>query len=342
MAVKFTNNAEGTLTAGVGSGDTTNMTLTAGDGLLFPTIVAASGDYFYATLVDVSDNVEIVKVTEHQNGTDVFQAFVRAQDGTSAIAFAIADKVQLRLPKIILEEFRDDIDAIETAATALTARVAINETDLAGTTNPATVPAPSTTKMYFYQDAAPATWTIDAGPADSLLAVKGGAQDYNDTGGQKLGSWTPTTHVHGGIQHTHTGPSHTHTGPSHTHTGPSHTHTGPNHTHTVDIWATDRSGSILSEASTPRLRMLGGGGSDWISASSTSNTAKGKQETTAAGGTGATAAGGTGVTGAGGTGATGADGTGVTGSSGGDNTDASSQPSTDRPQAAVGIIATKD
>ena len=110
MGIKYTNNAEGTLTAGLLSGDTTNLTLTAGDGLLFPVVVLASGDYFYATLVDVSGNVEIIKVLQHQNGTDVFQTISRAQDDTTARDFAIADKVQLRLPKIVIEELQDQID----------------------------------------------------------------------------------------------------------------------------------------------------------------------------------------------------------------------------------------
>jgi hypothetical protein len=64
--------------------------------------------------------------------------------------------------------------------------------------------------MFFYQDAAPSQWTLDAGPADSLLAVKGGAQDYNDTGGQVLGSWTPTDHTHVAAAHTHSTPEHNH------------------------------------------------------------------------------------------------------------------------------------
>ena len=349
MGIKFTNNAEGTLTAGVGAGDTTNMTLTAGDGLLFPTIVLASGDYFYATLVDSSGNREIVQVTEHQSGTDVFQTYVRAQDDTSAIAFAIGDKVQIRIPKIVVEAFRDDI--VTNAAgiatnvsdiTTLAARVTVNETDLAGTTNAGSIPGPSGTKMYFYQDTAPSQWTIDTGPADSLLAVKGGSQAYNSTGGQVLGSWTPTTHVHTGPSHTHTGPSHTHTGPSHTHTGPSHTHTGgshtlitsevPAHTHTMNgrynsqdqnstgVQASNAAGGSAASPA-PFSSSSGGGGSHSH---------------------GATSADGTGATGAEGTGATGAEGTGATGSSGTANTGSSSAPSTDRSQAAVGIMATKD
>lgn len=66
---------------------------------------------------------------------------------------------------------------------------------------------PSGTKMWFYQNTAPTGWTIDATPADAVLAVKGGSNAYNTTGGTQAGSWT---HIHAGGSHTHTGPSHTH------------------------------------------------------------------------------------------------------------------------------------
>ena len=116
MGIKYKNYAEGTLTANLGAAAVDTMVLSSNDGLKFPVIVNASGDYFYATLVDVSGNREIIKVTEHQNGTDVFQTFVRAQDDTVGIAFAIGDKVQLRIPKVVIEELQDGIDANLAAA----------------------------------------------------------------------------------------------------------------------------------------------------------------------------------------------------------------------------------
>ena len=102
MAIKYVNNSESTLAAGIGASDT-DLTVAAGHGVKFPTIVAASGDFFYATLVKVDGTREVIKVTEHQVGTDVFQVIERAADAISngtatAYAFSAADRVQCRLP----------------------------------------------------------------------------------------------------------------------------------------------------------------------------------------------------------------------------------------------------
>lgn len=90
MAVKFTNNASGTLASSITASATT-ITLTTGQGALFPSL--ASGEYFYATLVDSSNNIEIVKVTAR--AVDVLTV-TRAQDNTAARAYAAADRLELR------------------------------------------------------------------------------------------------------------------------------------------------------------------------------------------------------------------------------------------------------
>jgi hypothetical protein len=318
MGVKFKNNAESTLAGNINASVTT-FDLAVGEGNNFPIVTAGPTDYFYVTLVDVSGNREIVKVTEHQSG-DTFQVVERGADDTTGLAFVTGDKVQMRFPKIILEAYRDDI-----ATNA--ADIATNAADIAAAK--LVLYAPSGLNMYFYEDTAPTGWTINAAPADSLLSVKGGSQAYNAAGGQVLGSWTPTGHTHTGPSHTHTGPSHTHTGPSHTHTGPSHRHTGPSHTHVVPNtgWGGASQQLIQGRIQTDNT------GNQWHSTNNVS---------TQSGGTGNTGYGGTGATGASGTGATGASGTALTGASGTDATGSSSEPSTDRPQAAVGIIATKD
>jgi len=102
MTIKYVNSSESTLAAGIAAGATT-LTVQAGHGARFPTIVAASGDFFYATLVDINGVREVIKVTEHQVGTDVFQVMERAADAISngtptAYAFLANDRVQARLP----------------------------------------------------------------------------------------------------------------------------------------------------------------------------------------------------------------------------------------------------
>ena len=91
MAALITNNAAGTLASGI-SDVATTLTLSSGQGALFPS--PSGGTYFYATLVDSSLNVEIIKVTART--TDTFTTIVRAQDGTTARAFGTADIVEIR------------------------------------------------------------------------------------------------------------------------------------------------------------------------------------------------------------------------------------------------------
>jgi hypothetical protein len=91
MSVKFANNAFGTLNAGI-SNSATSLTLSSGQGARFPTLV--SGEYFYATLIDTSNNLEVVKCTARS--TDVL-TITRAQESTTAQAFAIGDRVELRI-----------------------------------------------------------------------------------------------------------------------------------------------------------------------------------------------------------------------------------------------------
>ena len=90
MAIKFTNNASSTLASSINS-TTTTITLAAAGGALFPSLGA--GDYFYATLVDSSNNLEIVRVDARAG--DVLTV-VRGQDGTTAQSFVGGDKFELR------------------------------------------------------------------------------------------------------------------------------------------------------------------------------------------------------------------------------------------------------
>jgi len=91
MSVKFSNNGHSTLAASITT-SATSITVASGHGARFPSL--SSGEYFYATLIDSSNNLEIVKVTARSS--DVLTA-TRAQESTTARAFAIGDRIELRV-----------------------------------------------------------------------------------------------------------------------------------------------------------------------------------------------------------------------------------------------------
>jgi hypothetical protein len=105
MGIKYINNSESTLDSGIGAA-AVSLQVAAGEGIKFPVVdYVNDGCFFYATLVDVTGNREVIKVTKHLTGTDVFQTIVRAQDAIgvwnetpTAYAFSAGDKVQVRLP----------------------------------------------------------------------------------------------------------------------------------------------------------------------------------------------------------------------------------------------------
>jgi hypothetical protein len=99
MGVLFTNNASASLASAITSGSTT-ITLASGQGALFPTL--SGSNFFMATLVDTSNNIEIVRATARTGDT---LTVTRAQDGTSARAFAAGDKLELRIVNAGLQEF---------------------------------------------------------------------------------------------------------------------------------------------------------------------------------------------------------------------------------------------
>ena len=91
MSVKFANNAHSTLASSITT-SATSITVASGQGARFPSL--SSGEYFYATLIDTSNNLEIVKVTARS--TDVLTA-TRAQESTTARAFSSGDRIELRV-----------------------------------------------------------------------------------------------------------------------------------------------------------------------------------------------------------------------------------------------------
>lgn len=109
MTVKFSNFASATLAASITSAST-SITVTTGQGALFPSLSA--GEYFFAVLTDSSNNVEVVKITSRSGDTLVA---VRAQESTTARAYAAADKIELRLTAAALNAVGTDATAAATA-----------------------------------------------------------------------------------------------------------------------------------------------------------------------------------------------------------------------------------
>jgi len=179
--------------------------------------------------------------------------------------------------------------------------------------------APVGTKMYFYCDDGdvPDGWTYDAGVADVVLAIKGGSDDYNVAGGQVVGDWDQGTHVHAMNDHTHTTPDHILTEaemPSHTHT----TNSNGGHNH-------DLSRRTGNPGSSTNAAVEGGeGDSHPIDQSGHVSTEGAHTHTALAAGSGD------------------AHNHGATGLSGTADGGASQTPATYRPEAANGVIATKD
>jgi len=109
MTILFSNNASTTLASAITS-SATSLTVATGQGSLFPTITGSN--IFYITLqsATASTPIEIVKVTARSGDT---MTIVRAQDGTTASAFNSGDKVELRLPAVVLNDL-PQLDATNT------------------------------------------------------------------------------------------------------------------------------------------------------------------------------------------------------------------------------------
>lgn len=89
--IVWTNNASSLLASGI-TNASTSITVTAGTGLLFPTISA--GQYAIGTLEDTSGNIEVVYVTSRTTDT---MTITRAQEGTTALSFASGSRFELRV-----------------------------------------------------------------------------------------------------------------------------------------------------------------------------------------------------------------------------------------------------
>ena len=101
-AATVTNNATGVLASNIASG-ATSLTLQSGQGARFPTI--SGTNYFWGTLVDASNNIEIVKCTAHTAASDTF-TITRAQQSTTAKAYVAGDRFEMRVTR---EHFNEKV-----------------------------------------------------------------------------------------------------------------------------------------------------------------------------------------------------------------------------------------
>jgi hypothetical protein len=99
MSALFKNNATALLAASISTSGTT-LVLAAGTGIKFP--VLTGSDFFYGTLYDSSGNYEIVKVTARASDS---LTIVRAQEGTTALAFSSGNAFAQRLTAAGLNDF---------------------------------------------------------------------------------------------------------------------------------------------------------------------------------------------------------------------------------------------
>lgn len=112
MGIKVANNAYASLAGGITAAATV-ITVNAGQGARFPSL--GSGDYFFGTLIDTSNNIEIVKVTARSADS---MTVVRGQDGTTARAYAANDRLELR-PTAALFNSKEDAGVAAALAIAL-------------------------------------------------------------------------------------------------------------------------------------------------------------------------------------------------------------------------------
>jgi len=124
MTVLLANNAASTIAVAVLAADTSVVVATGG-GASFPS--PSAGEYFYATLVDVSGNSEIVKVTAVVSDT---LTVVRAQEGTTALGFPTGSSIELR---VTAASVGDSVTDFATSTTVLTNKT-IDNSVIGGTT----------------------------------------------------------------------------------------------------------------------------------------------------------------------------------------------------------------
>jgi len=231
MAIKFlfANNAVSTIASGI-LAVTTSISLNAGDGALYP--APGANQQFPVTLIDGTGNKEIVYCTGRTGDT---LTVLRAQEGTSALAFDAGDKIELRVTKGVLESMMQSYDNIEPG-----------------------------TNILFNQAAAPVGGVQDSSVNDRVLRIVSGA------GAGTGGSWT----ISGISVNSHTLteseiPAHSHSGSTNSAGNHSHSYYARNYDASstgVNAGTTNTAANALSTTSagahthTVTINSTGGGG----------------------------------------------------------------------------------
>jgi len=106
VTAQYENDAFTTITNATLNPADTTITVAAGEGALFPNVSAPQ--YFYATLENLTGDIEVVRVTEHLTSSDTFTVS-RGQDNTGAGTFSSGTYFEMRANAAVFEELRDAI-----------------------------------------------------------------------------------------------------------------------------------------------------------------------------------------------------------------------------------------
>lgn len=175
----FANNATSTLSATLTSGGT-SLLVQPGHGARFPTI--AGTDFAYCTLEDSSGNVEIVKVTAHAASAQAF-TIERAQQGTTARAWAVGDLFELRFTAEEANGWSSDIAALQSSRSIKTGQAYSGAHDFTGATvtvAPAVAANSPMTKAQAEALAFSAALPAQAGNSGCVLMTNGAAAFWAD------------------------------------------------------------------------------------------------------------------------------------------------------------------
>ena len=89
-----------------------------------------------------------------------------------------------------------DINDVQDACEALEAKVGVTSSAVVTSVDYLLTRLDRLDKVWIYANVAPTGWNIVASTSDALIACKGGANAYNTTGGQQIGTWTQPNHLH--------------------------------------------------------------------------------------------------------------------------------------------------